>query len=66
MTLNHCFKAKTLILAAALFSGLGLVTHATAQERSLLVDLNSETVTELGSLGGESSRARPSMMPGRW
>ena len=31
--LNHCFNVRSFILTAVLISGLGLVTHATAQER---------------------------------
>src|SRR5687768_4176345 len=48
MTFNHCFKARRFILAAILVTSLGLVTHAKAQQRPFLVDLNSKTVTELG------------------
>ena len=36
MIINDCFKASSLILAAALASGLGLVTAASAQDRSYL------------------------------
>lgn len=50
MTLNPCFKAKILILAAALLCDLGFVTHASAQQHSFLVDLNSRTMIDLGSL----------------
>ena len=54
MILNHCYKAVNLILATTLVAGLGLVTHASAQTRlqSVLVDLNSRTITEIGNLGG--------------
>jgi probable HAF family extracellular repeat protein len=59
MTFNHCFRFRSLILAASLITGLSLVTHATAQEqRSFLVNLNSKAVTHLGTLGGESTYAR--------
>jgi probable HAF family extracellular repeat protein len=49
--LNHCFNVRSFLLRAALISGLGLTTHATAQlpSFSFLVDLNSETVTALGN-----------------
>lgn len=52
MIINDCFKVRSLILTAAMISGLGFVTHATAQPRSFLVDLNTRTVTPLGTLGG--------------
>ena len=55
MTLNHCFKAGRFILAAALVASLDLVAHAKAQQLLFLVDLNSKTVTELGTLGGPNS-----------
>ena len=45
------FKARNFILGVALYAGLGLSPHATAQERSYLVDFNSKTARELGSLG---------------
>lgn len=49
MTLNHCFNMSSFILA--LVTSLGLVTHANAQEsRSFLIDLNSGTATDLGSV----------------
>ena len=35
----------------ALLVGLGFATHAVAQERPYLIDLNSKTMTALGSLG---------------
>lgn len=57
MIFNHCFKVRSLILTAVLFGGFGLVTHATAQERSFLVDLNSRTATDLGTLGGNRTVA---------
>jgi probable HAF family extracellular repeat protein len=52
---NLCFKVRSLILAAALIGGLGLVTHAAAQERAYLIDLNKRTATQLASLGGATS-----------
>jgi probable HAF family extracellular repeat protein len=49
--LNHCFNVRSFIVTAALICGLGLVTHATAQEhRSFLIDLNSKTVIDLGNV----------------
>jgi probable HAF family extracellular repeat protein len=47
--ISNC-RAHGLVLAAALGIGLGFVTHASAQERSYLIDLNSRTATDLGSL----------------
>lgn len=47
MTLSRCFKVRNFILAAALISGLCLVTRATAQElqeRLFLIDLNTRSV----------------------
>jgi hypothetical protein len=55
--LNLCFKARNLILTAALITGLGLVTQAAARERPLLVDLNTGTVTPLGTLDGNNTFA---------
>jgi hypothetical protein len=67
MTLNHCSNMRCFILAAALISGLGHITHASAQElRSYLIDLNTGKATELGTLGGDFSIPGASMMPGRW
>src|SRR5688572_2476566 len=57
MTLSHCFKIRSLILAAVLLIGFGHVTHASAQQHSFLVDLNSRTATKLGTLGGGSTVA---------
>ena len=56
MTLNHCSKVRRLILAAALFTGLGHIIHASAQEY-VLIDLKSRTVTELGILDDGLSSA---------
>ncbi|SEP41674.1 hypothetical protein [Nitrosovibrio sp. Nv6] len=55
----NCFKARSFILAAVLISSLGLVTHATAQERQYLVDLN----TPDGMGGPTSSPAQSPTMP---
>jgi probable HAF family extracellular repeat protein len=53
MTLSQYFNVRHLILAAALTAGLGPGDHANAQEqRAFLVDLNSRTVTEFGTLDG--------------
>ncbi|SFU39050.1 hypothetical protein [Nitrosospira multiformis] len=57
MIINNCFNFRSFTLAAVLITGLGLVTHATAQDRSFLVDLNSRTVTDIGSLFGGSTVA---------
>jgi hypothetical protein len=65
MILNKCFKARGLVLTAALVSGLSLVTHASAQERAFLVDLSSRTITELGTLGGDSSIGMASTRRGK-
>jgi probable HAF family extracellular repeat protein len=50
------FQVRGFILAAAFFAGLGFGTSASAQV-SYLVDLNSKTVTALGTLGGTYSQA---------
>ena len=50
--LSHCFKVSSLILATTLITSLGFANHANAQQRAFLVDLNSRTVTDLGTLGG--------------
>lgn len=57
MIINHCFNFRSFTLAASLVTSLGFVTHATAQDQSFFVDLNSRTVTKLGSLFGESTVA---------
>jgi probable HAF family extracellular repeat protein len=48
----HRIQARRLMLAVAFSAGLGFIPHAAAQERAYLVDLNTRTATELGSLGG--------------
>jgi hypothetical protein len=51
-------KVRGFILAAAFSAGLGFATCASAQVRhSYFVDLNSKTVTDIGSLGGTDSWA---------
>jgi probable HAF family extracellular repeat protein len=57
MILNHCSKVGNLILVVTLMAGLGHITHASAQQQSFLVDLNSRTATKLGTLGGDYSIA---------
>ncbi len=46
------FKVCGLILAAAFFAGLGFGTSASAQSHAYLIDLNSKTATDIGTLGG--------------
>ena len=43
------------MVGAALFTGLGFIALAAAQERSYLIDLNSKTVTEIGTSSGDYS-----------
>src|SRR4051794_13545745 len=57
MKIIRGFKVRGFILAAAFSAGLGFGTSASAQERSYLVDLNSKTVTDIGTLGGTGSQA---------
>jgi probable HAF family extracellular repeat protein len=58
MKITLGFKLRGFILAAAFSAGLGFGTSASAQVRhSFLVDLNSKTVTDIGTLGGDESRA---------
>jgi probable HAF family extracellular repeat protein len=46
---------RRFILAAAFVAGMGFGTHASAQViHSYLVDLNSKTATDLGTLGGNT------------
>jgi hypothetical protein len=51
MTPHHHFKSRSLILAAALFSGLA--NPAIARDHTYLIDLDSRTATELGSLDSD-------------
>ena len=56
MKIIRGFKVRGFILAAAFSAGLGFATSASAQvEHSYLVDLNSKTVTDIGTLGGTYS-----------
>ena len=58
MKIIRGFKVRGFILAAAFSAGLGFATSASAQvQHSYLVDLNSKTVTDIGTLGGTFSRA---------
>ena len=58
MKIIRGFKVRGFILAAAFFAGLGFATSASAQvKHSYLVDLNSKTVTDIGTLGGNYSHA---------
>jgi probable HAF family extracellular repeat protein len=57
MKLARSFKVHSLVLAAALLAGLGVTRQAAAQERYYLIDLNSGTGTELGSLGAGQTTA---------
>jgi hypothetical protein len=44
MEIAHRVKAAgSFILAAALYAGVGFITHAAAQERAYFVDLNTRT-----------------------
>jgi probable HAF family extracellular repeat protein len=59
MKIIRGFKVRGFILAAAFSAGLGFATSASAQvEHSYLIDLNSKTVTDIGSLGGGGTVAR--------
>jgi probable HAF family extracellular repeat protein len=57
MKVVHRFNLRSLFLAIVFFSGLGCVPYASA-ERAYLIDLNSKTATDMGTLGGDSSSAR--------
>ena len=57
MKIARSATIQSLILAAALGIGLGFVSPVSAQDQSYIVDLNSKTVTDLGTLGGTSSSA---------
>jgi probable HAF family extracellular repeat protein len=51
MIIKECFKVRHFILAAVFVTGLGPLTHAAAQQRSFLVDLNTRTATLLDTIG---------------
>jgi probable HAF family extracellular repeat protein len=55
MKIIRGFKVRGFILASAFSAGLCFGTSASAQERSYLIDLNSKTVTDIGTLGGTST-----------
>ena len=58
MKIIRGFKVRGFILAAAFSAGLGFGTSASAQvQHSYLIDLNSKTVTDIGTLGGTDSHA---------
>ena len=54
---RHRNSIQCLTLARTLSAGLSFVSPTSAQERSYIIDLNSKTVTDLGTLGGDSSDA---------
>ena len=60
-------KVRGFILAAVFFAGVGFGTNASAQVRhSYLIDLNSRTATDNGTLGGGYSEGFvASTTPGR-
>ena len=56
MKIIRGFKVRGFILAAAFSAGLGFATSASAQvTHSYLVDLNSKTVTDIGTFGTDLS-----------
>jgi probable HAF family extracellular repeat protein len=55
MKITRGFKVRSFILAGAFSAGLGFGTGASAQQiHSYLIDLNSKTVIDIGTLGGNS------------
>jgi probable HAF family extracellular repeat protein len=59
MIINNRFKLRGFILALVFFAALSFRPQAfSQQERSYFVDLNSKTVTDLGTLGGTFSNAQ--------
>jgi len=67
MKKTHYNSIQSLVLAATLSAGLGFGSPVSAQEHSYIVDLNSKTITELGTLGGAYTYATlASTTPGRW
>jgi len=61
MRITRSSKIQSLMLAAALGVGLCFVSPASAQllqpGRSYILDINSKALTDLGTLGGDSTRA---------
>ena len=59
MKITRGFKVRGFILAAAFSAGLGFAASASAQQQvhSYLIDLNSKTVTDIGTLGGPNTNA---------
>src|SRR4051812_8137061 len=59
MEIIRGFKVRGFILAAAFSAGLGFATGASAQQQlhSYLIDLDSKTATDIGTLGGTYTRA---------
>src|SRR3954447_18543671 len=59
MKIIRGFKVRGFILAAAFSAGLGFGTSASAQvqDHSYLINLNSNTATDLGTLAGRDSHA---------
>jgi probable HAF family extracellular repeat protein len=55
MNTRGCYTMRNLILAPVLSLSIGFASSALAQERALLVDLNSKEATNLGTLGGDFS-----------
>jgi probable HAF family extracellular repeat protein len=56
---DHCLKeARGLVVAVAFFAAPGFISHAVAEKRSFLIDLNSKQAIDLGSLGGGHTYAR--------
>jgi probable HAF family extracellular repeat protein len=50
----HRFNLRSFLLGVAFLAGLGCATLASAQH-AYLIDLNSKTATDLGTLGGDHS-----------
>ena len=55
MNIHHYCIPRNLVLAAVLT--IGLASSALATDRAFFVDLNSKEVTDLGTLGRDSSYA---------
>ena len=57
MKITRSSKIQSLILAAALSIGLGFVSPVFAQERAYVLNFDGKRLTDLGTLGGDSSFA---------